>query len=224
MSKVFQTKQLKQIIESRFKRWKVREDADRLIVEATAYKIRKPSREYEIGWRWEVSIVDGAPVTHSLLGWNTPKYASKIGTQNWEISNPPEQLKTKVWNTAWPKALESLHKKCEFDVKLPNGLIARWDPWTDKMMGWGEVPKVMRRERLNRVEMAWDVFLEEQLARHGNSKKIEWQKALLLLREPHPSSISRYETKESREYKELRRERIKQARAAVEAKNGTTSS
>jgi hypothetical protein len=218
---VFRNAELKKIIESRFKRWKVREIDGHLIIESTVYKIRKPSREYEVGWRWDVSIENGAPITHSLLGWNAPKYAESEGYQNWAIDAPPAKLKTKVWDAAWPKALEKLHKKCELDIVLPNGLMARWDPWTDSIKGWGEVPKVLRRTRLNRGELSWEDFLAEQVNRHGPQKRVELQKALILLREPHPGIMARYETKESKEYKERRRQKIKMARAALEEKNGT---
>lgn len=218
---VFTNAELKKIIESRFKRWQLREISGHLIIESTVYKIRTPAREYEVGWRWEMSVENGSPVTHSLLGWNTPKYTEKEGYQNWDIDNPPPKLKTKAWGPAWPKALEKLHKRCEFDVLLPNGLIARWDPWTDALKGWGEVPKIGRKMRLDRNVLSWEAFLEEQVNRHGPQKRVELQKALILIREPHPGIMARYETKESMEYKEMRRQKIKIARAALEEKNGT---
>lgn len=202
----------KKIAKKLFPKASIEEVGDCLIIKKLEYKVRKPSREYSVGWIWEINFSENMPKTNSIMGWNEPEYNAKVGCQEWNIENPPEKLKTKNWGGAWARAADKFYKSSEMEIVLPNGLLARWNPWKDMVVGWGEVPKLKRINKLNRNEMKWDVFLEIQKTRHGEEKKLNFQKDLLLIRDLHAGFIKKYETDESMRYKKIRKEKIQQAR------------
>jgi hypothetical protein len=214
---------LKSVIERRFRRWKVSALRDGgFNIEAVAYRVRVPAREYAIGWGVDIGVNEtGELVIQKEYGWNSPALFKNEGRQDWAVENPPEQLKRKAWAPALKKAKERLLQTSEFDVQLPNGLLARWSPWTDTLVGWGEVPKKGRENRLKRDHLSWSDFLAEQVVRHGETIRPHWQKKLLLLRDPHPTVVAKYETEATKAYRTERQERIKQARAAKEGRQTT---
>ena len=209
---------LKEVIGKRFKRWKISALRDGgFNIESVAYRLRVPAREYAVGWGLDVSVSkDGDLLIQKEYGWNVPELFKNSGRQEWDVDNPPAQLKRKTWGPALIQAKEKLFQTSEFDVHLPNGLLARWSPWTDRVVGWGEVPKKSRENRLRREHMSWGDFLNEQAARHGESVRTHWQKKLLLLRDPHPTVIAKYDTPSTQAYREERQDRIRKARAAKE--------
>jgi hypothetical protein len=218
-SKVFEEKKalVLKTLNEHFPAWVVRDKGDCLSVEATVYRVRYPAREYKVGFGFEVSFYEEGPQITKRYGWNTPEYGQNQGAQYWAEESPPKQLKRKAWALALPKAVESLKRACELDVKLPNGLMARWCAWEESLVAWGEIPKKMRSDGLSRQEVPWDDFIATRLKEDGVDASKVWQKKLLLLRDPHPSVIVRFETPETATFRQQRREQIIKARAMKEA-------
>lgn len=210
---------LKKVVEDHFPKWRLRKEGDALYIDGLSYKVRVPAREYLVGWTLGVKVSDGKVEIIKREGWNLPSYGKSSGVDSWSEENIHKALKRKPWGSALNVALEQLKKASEFDVKLPNGLISRWDAWDDKMVSWGELPKKGRKKKLGRTQISWKEFINEQEARHGKSEVKAFQKKLILTEDPHPVLLKKYDNEETKSYRKKKQDFLERNRAILKVDN-----
>lgn len=214
---VLDNNHLKKVINTHFPKWRLRKEGDALIIDGLAYKIRVPAREYLVGWTIAVKAVSGKVEVLKKEGWNLPAYGKSAGVDNWLPQNIHRALKRKAWSNILDKSIEQLKKAAEFDVMMPNGLMARWDAWDDTLVSWGELPKIGRMKKLARTELSWKDFLQEQEVRHGKGRVRELQKKLILTDDPHPTVLKKYDNDEIKAYRKKKQEFLERNRSTVKA-------
>lgn len=209
----------KKVIEEHFPKWRMRKEGDALFVDGLAYKIRVPAREYLVGWTLGIKVNNGQVEIIKREGWNLPSYGKSSGVDSWPEEKVHKALKRKAWGNSLDTALEKLKKASEFDVKMPNGLIARWDAWGDEVVGWGELPKKGRKKNLARTQLSWKDFLIEQEKRHGKLAIKNLQKKLILTEDPHPVFLKQYDTDETKAYRKKKKEFLQRNQSAAKVEN-----
>jgi hypothetical protein len=189
---------------SKNERLTVREVGALIAVEANVHKVVTPARTYTIGWGLRIEAAPQELSCKETYGWNEPAYGKPTGQESW-ADQPHQKLKKSKWVGTASRALEKIRQSCEKEIVLPNGLLARWCIWENEMVGWAEVPKANRKEL---QAWTWNEFLDEQKIQFGDGAVKEWQKKLLLVRDPHPTIVRRFETEDTAAYRKARHEKI----------------
>lgn len=209
------SKHIKDSVHRNFRGWKIEQpNRDMLRVECNLCRVTYPSRSYLIGWGAEIELLGTEKFeVKKEYGWNAPKLFNNDGREEWSIDAIPKQLKRKSLLPGFAKAKGLLFSALEFDIRLPNGLMARWSPWNDRLIGWGEIPKKNRNSNIYRAEISWVEFLERQsLINNDKNIRTSLTQKMLLLRDPHKTVISKFETPKTSEFREKRRKSINKAR------------
>lgn len=207
---VLTLRHVKESIENNFEWAAQKTTGGTLHVEHVVHEVKTPAKTHKVGWSVVVGV-DAAGIwsESKMVGWNRPSLTPGKGEDTWPLEEIPKKFKKRGFENACRKGIGELRAVVSFDVRLPNGLMARWNPLTDVMQTWGEIPKKLRELGLTKKELAWPQFIEEQKRRGGELAVKNWEQKLLLLREPHKTTSKKFDSEETLAYKAARRDAIK---------------